>query len=494
VKKYYFVFFLLLSWSCTKDKALEVAKADLASGFPSDVSVIVNNKCSTTGCHTTSARAATGGLAMQTWNQLFDGGNGGAVAIAYRPDQSWLMYFTNTDTSWGPVLTPTMPYLSNPLSKTEWQTLNNWMAAGAPNKDGVVPFSGNPDRKKFYVSNQGCDFVSVFDADTKLCMRCIDVGQSPAAPDVPHQIKISPDGQYWYAVLYAGTVLQKFSAIDDSHIGDIPLGDGSATYQPTGQWSTISITPDGKIGFVVDWESDSKIAVVNLETMSFITQYKGLAFTHGSCINSTGTTLYVTSQTGNYIYKFDVTNPFFASYEKITLDGLSWNNIEGHYDPHEIMLAPDESKYFVTCQSANAVYVMDATSDTLIAAIAVGKTPLEMGISKDHNELFVTCEYEPSSEPKTIGEVDVIDLNTLQVIKKLQDGLYEPHGIGVMDTEGYVVIASLNYDGTGPAPHHVSNCGGRNGFLKLIDLGTLEFIPNYRTEVSVYPYSVTVRK
>jgi hypothetical protein len=84
-------------------------------------------------------------------------------------------------------------------------------------------------------------------------------------------------------------------------------------------------------------------------------------------------------------------------------------------------------------------------------------------------------------------------MNTLEVIKELQDGLYEPHGIAVMEEEGYVVVASRNVDTNGPAPHHTSDCGGRNGYLKLIDLNTLEFVSGYRTEVSVDPYSVVAR-
>jgi YVTN family beta-propeller protein len=244
----------------------------------------------------------------------------------------------------------------------------------------------------------------------------------------------------------------------------------------------------------VDWSDQGKVAFVDLDAMKFNQYYQGLAFPHGSMINPAGTLLYVTAQSGNYIYKIDISNPFFASIEDIVLKpGQSPNNVAGLLDPHEILFSPDGSKYFVTCQASNEVRVMDASTDTFITAIDVAQYPLEMGISLQQNLLFVTCEYEESTEPKTEGAVSIIDLNTLQVIKTLQHGLFEPHGIGVMDEEGYVVISNRNLDGGGPAPHHVSNCGGRNGFLELIDLNTLDFIPNYKTEMSVDPYSVAVK-
>ena len=105
--------------SCTKDKSIETGKADPNSNYPDNVSIIINNKCSITGCHTTQSKAAAGGLAMETWDKLFEGGSGGAVVIPYRPDQSWTIYYTNTDTSRGIVLTPTMPYLRAPLTDQE---------------------------------------------------------------------------------------------------------------------------------------------------------------------------------------------------------------------------------------------------------------------------------------------------------------------------------------------------------------------------------------
>jgi len=219
-----------------------------------------------------------------------------------------------------------------------------------------------------------------------------------------------------------------------------------------------------------------------------------LAFPHGSWVNKAGTTLYVTSQSGNYIYKLDITDPNFPSIEEVVMNApQSPNNFPNSYDPHEVILSPDESKYFVSCEASNEVRVFDAATDTLIKVIDVSQYPLEFAFSEQRNLLFVTCEFEPCSQTHCEGAVDIIDLNTLEVIKTLQGNMFQPHGIGVMDDEGYAIVASRNIDSNGPPPHHVSNCGGRNGYIQLIDLNTLELIPGYRTEVSVDPYSLTVR-
>ena len=69
-----------------------------------------------------------------------------------------------------------MPLNHEPLSKDEMKTLTDWIDAGAPSADGKVMRADNPNRKKFYVTNQGCDVVTVFDAATLLQMRYIPVG------------------------------------------------------------------------------------------------------------------------------------------------------------------------------------------------------------------------------------------------------------------------------------------------------------------------------
>jgi YVTN family beta-propeller protein len=480
---------ILFTGSCNKDTTLPQYVYDTSKGFPEEVDKIISVKCSNTGCHNATSKSAAGGLSMETWDQLFEGGNGGAVTIPYRSDFSWLLFYTNTDTSWGPALTPNMPYspyAPTPLSQEEWNTLNTWVTNGAANKDGVVAFSGDAERKKFYVANQGCDVVAVFDGATKLAMRYISVGVSEAI-EAPHQIKISADGKYWYVCFYAGHVIQKFSTADDSYVGAIEIG--------SGLWNTMTVTSDGSHAWVVDWSNPGKIAYIDLDNLQFLRYYESTDFAspHGSWINKTGTTLYVTAQYGNHIFKFDVTDPMSPSYETILIAGSSPNNSQGSYDPHEVALSPDESKYFVTCEASNEVRVFKTSNDSLIKIIPVGVYPLEMAFSNSFPYLFVTCMYDPCSESKCEGSVYVLDYNTFEVKVVLQSGLFQPHGIGVSDAEGYAIVASRNLDVSGPLPHHTGNCGGRNGFVQLIDLNTLQFIDGYRSEVSVDPYGIGVR-
>jgi hypothetical protein len=91
------------------------------------------------------------------------------------------------------------------------------------------------------------------------------------------------------------------------------------------------------------------------------------------------------------------------------------------------------------------------------------------------------------------GSVYIINYDDLSIIKILQGQMYQPHGIAVDDKNGVVIVTSRNASPDGPAPHHSSACGGRNGFIDILDLNTLTFKAGYRTEVSVDPYFVSIR-
>jgi YVTN family beta-propeller protein len=458
--------------SCKKDKKDDPEPFNDGC-YPPAVAEIIVKKCATAGCHNTLSKDGASGLDLSSWESMFAGNRNGATTIPFRSDQSTLFYFVNTDTTLGVVQQPTMPYNSTPLSIAEILTIRNWIDAGAPNCNGEIKFADNPNRKKFYVANQGCDLIGVHDAETRVIMRYVDVGNSPSI-ESPHMIKVSPDGQYWYVSFINSTVFQKYRTSDDTFVGEAVISQGS--------WNTFVISPDGATAYVIDFSTTGRIAYVDLNSMQLIHTFSdpGLfSSPHGSALDNSGNTLYVTNQLGNTIYKFDLTN-WPPDYEQLSI------NTSGSANPHEIAFSPDGSKYFITCSGTNEVKVFNTADDMLITSINTDAFPLEMSFSPSRNYLFVTCESGNS--------VTVIDINTLSAVKNINTG-FVPHGLAVNETKGVVYVANRNNSTGGPAPHHTSSCGAalRNGYLTIIDMNTLELIPGFKMELSVDPYSVSVR-
>jgi len=471
--------FVLLSFvvvsvaGCKEDKADPEPFND--GCYPPEVAQIIVKKCATAGCHNTISKDAAGGLDLSTWESMFLGTRNGATTIPFRSDQSTLFYFINTDTTLGIVQQPTMPFNSAPLTPAEVLIIRNWIDNGARNCRGEVKFADNPSRKKFYVANQGCDLVSVHDAATRVAMRYVDVGAN-ATIESPHMIRVSPDGQYWYVAFINSNVFQKYRTSDDTFVAEVNITLGS--------WNTFAMSPDGTKAWVVDFSQTGRVAYVDLVNMQLMKMYTDPGFftnPHGSGVSPDGLTLMVTGQIGNKIYKWDVTDPMQPEYTEVII-----NNSGGPTaDPHEVAYSPDGSKYFVTCQGRNEVRVFNSSNDALLAVIPTASFPLELSFSTSTNYLFVTCE--------TGNSVSVIDYVNLSHVKDIFTG-YQPHGIAVDDVKKVVYVANRNTPTSGgPAPHHSSTCGGRNGYLTLINLNTLQLVSGFKMEVSVDPYSVTVR-
>jgi DNA-binding beta-propeller fold protein YncE len=135
---------------------------------------------------------------------------------------------------------------------------------------------------------------------------------------------------------------------------------------------------------------------------------------------------------------------------------------------------------------------MQTGVDTLLKVIPVGKYPLEMAASKSKELLFVTCQEDTNPNPLAKGSIYVIDMKTLTVVKIIKEKFYQPHGIAIDDKRDLLYVISRNADRNGPAPHHISECGNRNGFFHVININTWQRV-SPTSEVSVDPYSADVR-
>lgn len=471
---------------CVLAFACKPKRAEENSHFPPEVQIIFTNKCAVSGCHNSQSARNAANLDLSSWESLFRGSVNGSVAIPFVPLQSSLLQFVNTYDLLGLKASPTMPLNQPALSFDEVSSIRSWILQGCPDHHGVIPFSSDAaTRGKAYITNQGCDLVSVVDAQAGMVMRYVKVGKDDGLIEQPHNVKVSDDGKYWYVCFSNGSWLQKFDAATDSLVGEVNI--------TTGKWNVILLAPDGKTAFVSDLSNAGRIVMVDVQAMSVKQMFASGLFNnpHGLACSPGADTIYATAQYGNMIYRFIRSVPKVdqISLQKGAAPVLTPNLL----DPHEILFDSDRKRYFITCQASNELRVMDAATDTLLAVVPLGAYPLEMALSAGTRRLFITCQEDANPVyPFFKGSVYVVDLNTLTVVKKIYEKFYQPHGIALDETRGLLYVSSTNSNPTGPAPHHASACAGRNGFFHILDLDTYEKI-GVTAELSVFPYSLATR-
>jgi DNA-binding beta-propeller fold protein YncE len=484
---------VLASTSCTWDNL-----GDEAAGYPTEISAIIVNSCAVSGCHNAASSEAAAGLNLESWATLYEGSRGGSAVIPYSPEMSYLLYAVNTNPDKGPMLSPTMPIGGATLTDAEYDLLEQWIADGARNAKGEERFPPVANRRKWYVANQGCDHVAVMDAESRQVMRYVPVGTS-AAPESPHYIKTSKDGQYWYVIFLANNPsIEKYSTLTDSKVGGIHIG--------IGNWNTFNISGDGKFAIAVAYEAPGtgilQAVIVDLVNDVVTEQIGNFGFSkpHGSAAHPTLPFFYVTMQDENSLVKVEYdANGRVQSIEPVDLrQGIPGHTGDGILRPHEVVFTPDGSKYFVSCQTAREVRAYQTSNDSLIAIINVGDDPVEFTVDPVRGRLFVSCMDDVTSfpgEPNKRGSVAIIEYTPAvpAFLKAVYTG-YQPHGLVVDEASGICLVANRNVNSDGPAPHHSSFCGGRNGYVTAIDLNTLELVPGFKSEMSSDPYAVALKQ
>ncbi len=476
---------VLLFSACAKDKG----KVNFGE-YPNDIGEIISTNCATSGCHNDASNKAAAGLNMQTWSKLFSGSNSGLSVIPFNSKFSSLCFFINTYPELGLTNEPTMPINKSPLSKEQVLTIKNWIDAGAPNLNGDIPFASNPLRKKLYAVNQGCDVVTVIDAETQLPMRYIPVGNKAGA-DTPHQIRVSADGKYWYVIFINNNIMQKFDCSNDSYIGDIPLTPVAAGTSSIGDaldWNTFVISNDSKRAYCVSWQTNGKVCAVDLEKRKLLHFVGGMFNPHGVMLDKTNENIYITAQAGNCIRKYDTA--FFADNLYSLVNGQNPSENSNDLLIHDIILGKNKDEILVTCQKSNDVRVFNTLTNSVTAIIPTGEYPQEIVFNANKNEYYVSCTEDTTSFVNARGTITRINASSYSTTK-IAVG-YQPHGIAVDESKNLLYVLSRNRSGGGVAPHHTSNCAGRNGFVNFIDLNNFT-IQSKKYELSVDPYFIFAR-
>ncbi len=451
----------------------------LESNYPFSVEQILVAKCATAGCHNSQSKDGAGGLELTDWNKLFEGSRSGAVVIPFRSDFSTLCYYTNIDTGKGLVLLPTMPYNAPSLTSDEYNTLRSWIQEGAPDKNGFVKFSDYQSKSKLYVSNRGCDVVTVLDPETGLAMRFVDVGNA-ADIEGPCMVKVAPDKLHWYVIFNQGTTIQKFRCADNVKVGELVLGSGF--------WTSLVISSDSKKGYISNADFNGSIVNVDLEQMVVnFTYQNNLRYPYGLCLNPDNSKLYATSKEGNFIYKLDLSNPWSPLVEEISLETGVPVNTSISLNPYTILFNADGSCYYVVCNKSAELRIMQTATDSLLKTFVTGSNPYEITYSLNYPYLFVSCLGVPGGNKKSV--INVFNYNSQTFVVDINAG-YDSKGMVVDETSGKLFVANRNVSAGSPAAHHAPVCAGKNGFISAISLSNLQLVNGYKAELSVDPYHI----
>jgi len=472
--------------------------------YPAAVARIIVNKCTYSGCHNQASYHNAADILLDTWVHMFEGSVSGAQVVPYSPEYSPLLYYCNTDSSLG-VVAKNLGHLDTPLTRDEYLVLRDWVAAGAPDKQGNIPFAGNADtRQKIYITNQGCDLLAVVDAKSRMVMRYIKVGMSATQAESPHDVAVSGDGMNAYVSLYNGDYVQKIDTRTDKIVGNANVGN-TTIGGIGGAWNLINLSPMDTALLVSGWVSNGYVVAVNTSSMVVnnaisINKFSGgtnlFPYPHGLAANAGFDTFFATLQYGNVINKYTFNGGFHR--KMVSVNGAApvttSPSDNSSPNPHQVMMLPGSNRYVVTCQSTNELRVLDAHTDTVIAVIPTGTEPLEVDISPSRGLLFLTCMEDAANPlPGRRGSVYIIDYNTMQIVKKWYGDFYQPHDVTVDEQNNQVFVVSRNANPNGPAPHHASACGGRSGWYSVYDLNTLEVADSRRYELTVDPYLGSVR-
>lgn len=451
---------VLVLAGCT-EKPTGLENIPTSGPYSATVQRIFDRSCNTSGCHGGVNPGA--GLVLTSWENLIAGSRFGEDIIAFRPEESHLI-----DHLTGAAL-PRMPLSRDPLPASQIETIRRWVAAGAQNDAGEVPYANS--RRKIYVTNQSSDKISVIDADAMVVTRLIDVGFLDNL-EYPHNVHVDRQGRYWYVSLIGSSakVLQ-FDAATDELLRTATVGQAPAN--PVA-------SPDGRTLYVTNWTPDNPtLHVLDAETL---TEKYSLRFPpgigdspHGLCVSNDGHTLFTTHQNGDSVFRIVLGD----SAQDAQMTPIPLSESGGDLEPLQIILDAAERFAYVTCFGSGEVRVIDLALDQVVEVINIGGNPWLEALTPDGHYLYVGNWGRDA--------VDVIDTTqiprsvvTLTNIGRPAPVFARPHGVAITDDGRYAFVSSENTNDVAP-PHHGGT--GDNGRVTVIEVGTNRVLKSLEVEV-----------
>lgn len=249
---------------------------------------------------------------------------------------------------------------------------------------------------------------------------------------MPHNVQISADGKYLFAVGMTMAAMDAHAQHSDESpqgkllVFSLPMSnEPSAVLDVHGHAAHVVSSLDGKIAYVTN-SSANTVEVFDLQSHKPITAIAVGQYPHGLRLNSTGTLLYVANMKDGSISVIDT-----KQMKEIT-------RIKVGNTPVQVAITPDDKTLYVSLSAENKVGVVDLATQKLIKKIAVNDNPIQLFATPDGKEIYAANQGTPQ---KPDNRVSVINTNTQTVTHTIKTDK-GAHGVVVSDDGQYVFVTN----------------------------------------------------
>jgi YVTN family beta-propeller protein len=388
-------------------------ESESAGNFPPQISSIIQANCLGGSCHS-GPSDENEGLDLSSWDAMIKGGNDFNEVIPFTAVKSHLFGHVNTNSSIGPVITPTMPLARDALSSADQLAFFNWINNGAKSNDGKIPYSDVT--KKIFVSNYEDHMVSIIDADTKRWVRIIATGEDSK----PTALAMMPDKSALITGMAGSNgTIRKYDPASFATIGE---------FQSNLIPAEIAITPDGKKGYITDDSyAGNRIGVfdpIEMKLTKIITT-PFLYQPYSVDIAPDGKYAYVCGVGSDDIVRIDIATDSvitcLALGDDVAIPPVSPDVRK--YTPRKVLISGDSKTMYVSALNQHSIVVFNLTKDSIVKRIRVEYNPFGLALTPDGSELWAAGWGS--------NNVQVINTATNEVIAKIDSVNLFPHAIAI---------------------------------------------------------------
>lgn len=408
------------------------------------VQPLLNEKCGR--CHTGNTAAA--GLRLDSWAHLMEGAAFGEAVIPFDPDRSRLIQMVT-------VLEGGVHPLelgADTLSQVEVAFLQRWIAEGARNDDGAVPFA-EPEGV-LYVCNQLDATVSVIDQTAQVVIRTVDLQQQGFTANArPHHVVVEPDGSYWYVSLIGDNKVAKFDR-ENRLVATAPL-------ETPGM---LALDPESDLLFASRSLSavnpPTSIGVIRRSTMQV--EERPVVFPRPHAMVFNNGYVYTASAGANQVIALNAETGETAF---VAVEGP----VQGFV---QHALSPDGTRMATAGQLSGQLLLFDTTDPQvphLLRTVEVGRSPWHPHFTPNGQHVYVSNLGSNS--------VSFLDAATWTLVQNIvHPGLAEPHDTMISPDGRYVFVSNRNSTRAYIPRHNFGPGRADRGTLAVIDTQTNEVV------------------